>query len=365
MISIMCISPITAQEMNKEYKNLTLEDKTYMRQFTDMLYYELGDDLSLHLSGYATLGYTDSENSENGTTSGDFNPIFHLLYGDKWMLEGEIELNTDSNPGGIQDELGYLALNYFLNDYVTFQIGKFLSPIGQFRQNLHPSWINKLGSAPLGFGHDGAAPISNTGIQLRGGFPLAETKINYAFFIANAPELVREEGHGDDEDEIELELNTEANFSRHNKTNQFGGRIGFQPVSNFELGISYARAKAKYKNEESRNYQVSGIDFYYRPDFMKELTLRGEYLRTFLGSGGNSDSESKTLEAYYCQASYQLNSKVELVGRYGAFDNNGTKTSQFYPGINYLISSNCVLKAGYEFNENLDNRIVIQLALGF
>ena len=157
-----------SQDFNHDqYKNLTLEDKSYMRKFTDMLYYDLGEDFSFHLSGYATVGYADSENTENGVSSTEFNPIFHLLYGDKWMLEGEFEFLTDSQPGGVEDELGYLALNYFLNDYVTLQIGKFLSPIGQFRQNLHPSWIDKASSAPLGFGHDGAAPISNTGLQIR------------------------------------------------------------------------------------------------------------------------------------------------------------------------------------------------------
>ena len=68
------------------------------------------------------------------------------------------------------------------------QVGKFMSPIGQFVQNQHPSWINKLPMTPLGFGHDGAAPTSNVGMALRGGLPkIAGLRSNYVLFVANAP----------------------------------------------------------------------------------------------------------------------------------------------------------------------------------
>ena len=76
-----------------------------------------------------------------------------------------------------------------VNDYVALVGGKFLSPIGQFRQNLHPSWINKLASAPPGFGHDGAAPTSDIGLQARGGFQIGNMFANYAVYASNGPEL--------------------------------------------------------------------------------------------------------------------------------------------------------------------------------
>ena len=56
----------------------------------------------------------------------------------------EIEID---DAGETETNLEYLTIDWFINDYMALIAGKFLSPIGQFRQNLHPSWINKLPSA--------------------------------------------------------------------------------------------------------------------------------------------------------------------------------------------------------------------------
>jgi hypothetical protein len=50
-----------------------------------------------------------------------------------------------------------------LHDYVTFGAGKFLSPLGYFRRNLHPAWINKLPSRPPGFSNGQAASVAEIG----------------------------------------------------------------------------------------------------------------------------------------------------------------------------------------------------------
>jgi hypothetical protein len=75
------------------------------------------------------------------------------------MLESELEISIEPDDD-TEAELEYLTIDWFANDYAAVLAGKFLSPVGQFRQNLHSSWINKLPTAPPGFGHDGAAPIS-------------------------------------------------------------------------------------------------------------------------------------------------------------------------------------------------------------
>lgn len=120
----------------------------------------------IHMAGYADVGYVNSDASgDDGSFNvGTFAPIFHYQYRDLVMLESELELTT-SEDGETETALEYLTLDWFVNDYLVLVAGKFLSPIGQFRQNLHPSWINKLPSAPAGFGHDGAAPVSDLGVQ--------------------------------------------------------------------------------------------------------------------------------------------------------------------------------------------------------
>lgn len=126
----------------------------------------------IHMAGYADVGYANQENADGSFNVGTFAPIFHYQYRDIVMLESELEIEV-GDEGETDVALEYLTVDHFLNDYVTLLGGKFLSPIGQFRQNLHPSWINKLASAAPGFEHDGAAPVSDVGFQARGGFPVS------------------------------------------------------------------------------------------------------------------------------------------------------------------------------------------------
>lgn len=150
-----------------------------------------------HIAGYADVGYTDAENDNSTFDVGHFAPIFHYQYKDILLLETEIAFGAETNEEGeteTETELEYLALDLFLNDYMTLVVGKFISPIGQFQQNLHPSWINKLPSAPIGFGagHGGASqatPIADVGAQMRGGFALKDTRFNYALVVGNGPPL--------------------------------------------------------------------------------------------------------------------------------------------------------------------------------
>ncbi len=116
------------------------------------------------------------------------------MLNDKFMMESELEISVNSE-GESEVELEYAALDWFLHDNATLVAGKFLSPIGQFRQNLHPSWVNKLPAAPIGFGQGGAAPWADIGVQLRGGLKAGNTLMNYAVFVSNGPELKADE-HG-------------------------------------------------------------------------------------------------------------------------------------------------------------------------
>jgi len=142
----------------------------------------------VHLAGYADVGFEKREGDDGSFVVGTFSPIFHYQYRDIVMMEAELEFKV-GDDGETEIALEYMALDWFINDYAVLVTGKFLSPIGQFRQNLHPSWINKLASAPPGFGHDGAAPVSDLGIMLRGGFPLGNIRANYAVYTSNGPEL--------------------------------------------------------------------------------------------------------------------------------------------------------------------------------
>jgi len=322
-------------------------------------------DSSVHLAGYGFVNYTDRQGSENGTFAlGSFSPIFHYQYKDLLMLEAELELTYNAN-GETETALEYAALDLFLNDNATLVAGQFLSPIGQFRQNMHPAWINKMPSMPLGFHDDGAIPLSEMGVELRGGFPVGMHRGNYAVYVGNGPRLVNNAG--------ELEVQTEGNNQDQNQNKTVGGRIGYLPLSNLEIGLSAAVGQANLPGEDNRDYKVADVDFALQPSSLVEL--RGEYVKTKVGELASSViPEEHTWTASYVQASHKFASTAwEAVVRYGKFDRPDATQNQKQTavGVNYLFASNVIAKLAYEFNKgeagtNADkDRVVAQLAYGF
>ncbi len=337
----------------------------------------------IHMAGYADVGYTKKEGEDGSFGVGGFSPIFHFQYRDLVMLESELEFELEDN-GETNLALEYLTIDFFLNDYVTLVAGKFLSPIGQFRQNLHPSWINKIASAPPGFGHDGAAPVSETGAQLRGGFPLGGMRTNFALFAGNGPEL-----NSETEDQIEFSLEgvrAEGFGSDGDGEMVYGGRFGILPMPGLEIAVSGETGKATVTeleddsglpelalDEEKRDYRVYGADFNFS---YRSLGVRGEYVKTRVGSAKNgiTASGSATWESWYTQAAYQfLPTKWEGVVRYTDFDSavDALDQQQWALGLNYLFTSNFMAKFTYELNDGEngstvdDNRFLTQLAYGF
>jgi len=336
----------------------------------------------IHMSGYADVGYVDGDNKNGSFAVGTFSPIFHFQYKDKVMLESEIEFKLEAD-GETKIAMEYLTIDWFVNDYAALVAGKFLSPIGQFRQNLHPSWINKLPSAPPGFGHDGAAPVSDTGLQVRGGFPMGKLRTNYALFVGNGPELNAEwDGTAFELDGIEAE----GKGADRDNEKVWGARFAILPFAGLEIGVSAATGKATVTkiedefgtapallNEQARDYDVVGLDAVWK---FKALTLRGEYVKSELGSTatGATASDGGVWETWYTQASYRIpGTRLEGVIRYTDFDAPSVSKDQqqWAIGLNYLFASNIVAKIAFESNEGQtgsvadDNRWFIQMAYGF
>lgn len=337
----------------------------------------------IHLAGYTDVGYVNAEKGDGSFVVGSFSPIFHFQYRDKVMFESELEIEL-SPEGETELTLEYLTVDYFMTDYVTLVVGSFLSPIGQFRQNLHPSWINKLASAPPGFGHDGAAPTSDLGLQLRGGFPLGEIRSNYAIYVANGPEL----NAVFEDDEFELEgIAAEAFGVDSDNQKVIGGRFAILPVSSLEIGVSAVMGKATVtglEDEEtgeiteiegaiSRDYDVIGGDFSW---LWNNINVRGEYVRSEIGEAltGPTASAGGTWKSWYSQAAWRIPStNYEAVVRYSDFDSPHASEDQqqWALGLNYLITNSFIVKGTYEFNDGIagstanNDRLMLQLAYGF
>ncbi|VAW61297.1 hypothetical protein MNBD_GAMMA11-2410 [hydrothermal vent metagenome] len=343
----------------------------------------------VHLAGYADVGFVSSENGNDSFVVGTFSPIFHFQYRDIVMLESEIEFEV-TESGETEVALEYLTIDWFVSDYAAIVMGKFMSPVGQFRQNLHPSWINKMTSAPPGYGHDGAAPTSDMGMQVRGGFPVGGMRANYSVYVSNGPEL-----NSETEDELEFELEgvrAEGFGADRDGDKTFGGRFALLPMSSFEIGLSFSSGKATVTElenganpvtpglesglitgETSRDYDVVGADFVW---FTGDMSLRGEYIKTDIGNtvAGVTASGGGTWEAVYTQFAYRLpGTKWEGAIRWGDFDSpdNNRDVTQTMLEVNYLVSNNFITKLGYEMNDGTagtaadNDRLIVQLAYGF
>ncbi len=347
----------------------------------------------IHLAGYADMGYVNSDTpGDDGSFNvGTFSPIFHYQYRDLVMLEAELELKIEDDAG-TDIALEYLTVDWFVNDHLVLLAGKFLSPIGQFRQNLHPSWINKLPSAPPGFGHDGAAPVSDLGVQGRGGFHIGKMKATYAIYMGNGPELKAEiEPEAGDStviDAIELDgVEAEAFGVDRDGKKVIGGRFSVFPSPELEIGLSLLTGKATVTefeageftgvepslgSEPARNYDVSGVDFSWRNPSME---VRGEYANTEVAEAVSSNSpEAAEWTAYYLQYAYQfLNGKYEVAIRYSDFNSPHASADQEQValGLNRLFSNNFIGKLALESNDNqnagrdADDRWLVQLSYGF
>lgn len=271
---------------------------------------------------------------------------------------------------------------------------------------MHPSWINKAVSAPAGFGHGGAAPLNETGLQLRGGFPLGEMPANYAIYVGNGPTLAAAvEGQGGDYELAIEEVETEGRPSDPDGKKSFGGRLGLLPFPGLELGISAAKSKATVteafagghdgpeldiESTGEFDYDVIGADFRYG---WNNLELRGEYLKTEIGEGSSGvefhsddlpadyagpaefdDVEVGQWKAWYLQAAYKIPStSFEVVVRTSELQtpHSGENYSQRTLGLNYLFVPHVVVKLNYEIKDydssgaDDDNAVRVQLAYGF
>lgn len=326
-----------------------------------------------HLAGYADATYVDSQGEAGSSGQITLAPIFHLQLADRVFVETELELEANDR-GKTETAVEYATVSWLINDHVALVVGKFLSPVGYFVQNAHPSWINKLASAPAGFGHGGAAPLSDVGVQLRGGktFPSGQ-HVNYAVYLGNGPRLGAEGTHVDD---LDLDLNVAGSTHNRDGKRVAGGRLGWMPIANLELGASLARGEVVLDAgdfselpEPPRRYQVAGLDAAWRP--ISALELRGEWIRQRVGDApGSVVPAQATWRAWYAQGTYRFGAeRWETVLRFGdSVSPHGESTfKQTAIGLNYLLRPNAIVKLSWEFNDSADadaNRLLLQFAYG-
>lgn len=329
--------------------------------------------------GYGHTGLNSLSSDEETETSfvgAAFAPIFLFKHSDKLMFEAELEFVLENNE--LEIGLEYADVMYVLTKNITVRAGKFLLPFGTFMERLHPSWINKLPTKPLGFGHDGIAPSSGIGVELRGAFDLGAPKLNYSVYATNGPRLK----DGSEEPE-EAGMLLFQNFEDNNNSKAFGGRIGFLPFadSSTEVGFStYSASKVGSSDSEYENVGafLYAIDFAFTkqiPAIKGIIDIKGQYNNsnvddaTYFEVHEDGDEEEYTFDnnsnSLYAQLSYRPTMasndflrKLEVVGRFSNLNTpEGSeweeKSEQYAFGLNYWITWRSVLKVAYQTTDSV------------
>ena len=347
----------------------------------------VASDSKFLLSGYTSVTARFSKEQSSFSNIG-LVPILLWKPHKDILVEAELEIGIEGAETMV--ELGYADVSFFLNKYLTVRAGKFISPFGIFQDRLHPSWINKLPTFPVGTGEDelGVGPTSEVGIDFRGGIPLGSSKMNYSIFFANGAQLIT-----DPTDPSKQGTLSYGNAEAISKKLTVGGRIGFLPFSNssLELGFSYRNGNAGDKNSDYKtvNAQLYALDLTYvkQLDFIKGLfdvkaqwnkanVDKAEYIDTEDSSGTTLYTFDNKRSSYFAQAAYRPSmsqskflKKTELVFRYAGYNppdgaKDLIKIKQYTYGVNYWFNWRTAIKAAYQSQKD-NNVFFLQVAVGF
>jgi hypothetical protein len=323
----------------------------------------------------------------NSSFTATFNPIFLWKLSDRLLFEGEMELELEGSDTSTALEMAQIS--YVLNDYVTIGAGKFLNPADYFVERQHMAWVNKLPDKPLAV-YDGLMPESLLGVQVRGGIPVGPTKIGYAFFAANAAALTTTPA--DPANPIELGTLSFDNFDNSNGHISVGGRIGFYPIPELEVGYGFQTSAVGPRGSNIRALLQSADLSYVRDSEVLKGTvnLRGQWVWSDVdsftydasGSGGFGPlTFNNKRNGGYAQLAYRpsklensIVKNLEPVVRYDMINQKKTPVGfderRLTVGLNYWIGPSAVVKVAYEFDrqngtgEN-GNAFFSQFALGF
>lgn len=348
------------------------------------------------LSGYGSATFNavvDSDFRNDFTAS--VSPVLLYSMGDDLLFETELEF-------GLSGELTTTSLEYAQIDYLGFErlqivAGKFLLPFGTFSERLHPTWINKLPTMPLVYGHahggvaeEALLPIlSDAGMMARYKAPAGGNwAIDITGWISQGPQLQEHDEEAEPEDdphahkagvsssqiaasssdaEIEIPLvGFGIGFSDNNSNKMLGARIGLVHGPSFEI---YASAfHAMYDPDEYLDLTGFNISVDFRKarfDVRAEVTVLNQELELEHGF------ETLTRTGYYIQVARRYGS-FEPVARWshlleGKVEGNVIQEDrqQIAVGINYWIQPSIPVKLAYQIGLDGEDLILLQWAFGF
>lgn len=351
------------------------------------------------LAGYGGVTYGAAL---DGAFPNDFtasvSPVLLYGMGDDFLFEAELEFGLSGEQ--TTTTLEYAQIDYLGFDRVQIIAGKFLLPFGLFGERLHPTWINKLPTSPVLFGHahGGVAEgtllpiLSDAGAMFRLNQPLG-TKwgLDLSVWVSQGPRLISEDAVADDGGDghahdpatpltVKAGDATSAaaatydiptvgfgvSFSDNNKNKMIGARLGLVSAPGFEIYVSGFHAM--YDPDNFLDYQGLGLSAEFRTG---PYAFRGE--GAWLRQEFQDQLTYRHLEtpAYYLEASRRMG-EFEPVIRWNHMLEGEVNSSVVTPerqqldlGLVYWVGATVPLKLSWQWDPDLSDRVFLQWAFGF
>jgi len=321
---------------------------------------QLGFEPYIH--GYAAMVYRDHDFNRGRRIDTFDMHYFNIIVGTNIDERIAAEVLLEYEHGADDMGIRYAIIDYKIADPVILRMGKFLVPMGRFNEYLSPEYANKLPDRPYCLWQIVPIVWAETGVQLRGEYELpSKQSLNYALYIVNGLEQSAGEGGS-------IRSMRQNNRDSNNSSKAWGGRIGFRPFEELEVGASYYTGA--YTADGNQDLSITDFHVEYNKN---ELTLRGEYVRADQQTSG-SDLDKN---GFYAEAAYRVNSFLEPVIRYDQADlddgsghdvKRSTVGLVYYPNarlnpmFNFKISKSIIHDDG---TGDREDEFVAQCVIGF
>lgn len=332
------------------------------------------------LTGYGTSQYAGvfGDSFTSGFSS-SVSPVILYSMGSDFLFETEIEFELEE--GATSTQLEYAQLDYLGFEHVQLVAGKFLLPFGVFGERLHPTWVNKLPTMPVLFGHgEGGMPhdallpiLSDVGAMFRWSAPVGSGwAMNFSGYVTQGPSIgEHEEADGgttmEEEESPAPPIAWGVAFEDNNANKLIGGRLGLVKGPSFEGYVSGFRGSY----DPDQRFDVTGAAL------SLELREKGFQVRTegvllnqdFENDLGGIDALKRS--GFYIEASRRAGA-WEPVVRWGRLadatvDGNAVMEGRntLALGLDYWFAPMIPLKLAYVVADGRDDSFVLQWAFGF
>jgi NTP pyrophosphatase (non-canonical NTP hydrolase) len=341
---------------------------------------------SLVIAGDANFGFSAQRKSDS-TFFADMSPLILWQPVDsKFLIETAFDLGiggADVTSENTTVTLNLADISYEVCDNFVVGGGLFAVPFGQYHNHFDPPWIDKFPDDPLAF--DAIAPISEVGFFAKGVIPSGTTRWTYDIYAANGPNLITNDPNAAGQ----LNFN---DYTDLNNNKAVGGRIGFLPFDDMDLGYSLQFSQPNPDGFQRVYNFAQAADFHWKP-LVKPLggkfDLAAEWIWSDLsaatydptGSLGFGPSKfSNDQQGGYVSLGYRATEadnkilqNLEYLVRYDSLRTpldvpGGEHESRLTLGVDYWVTSYIVVKTAYEIDNKKvgpdQNAFILQIGVG-